>query len=65
MEVRVSTRPAGKTQCHITNNQGIRCTGEVMDPMAEIGMCTRHTAALLEYAVRIKARIISSKGATS
>lgn len=60
----MNTRPAGSRQCHITSDKGVRCTGEVMDPMAELGLCTRHTAVLLEYAVRITARIISKENAS-
>lgn len=53
----MSTRIEGKRQCHMCNDQGERCTAEVLDPLAEVLLCAKHTARVLEYAVWVKTRI--------
>lgn len=57
----MSTRPVGKTQCHYCTDAGTRCTAETLDPVAEVKLCARHTALVLEYAIRVKARIIQKE----
>lgn len=50
-------RLAAKNQCHYCNDQSTRCTAEIIDPLAEVKLCAKHTADVLEYALRIQARI--------
>lgn len=56
-------RLAAKNQCHYCNDQSDRCTAEILDPLAEVKLCAKHTADVLEYAIRIQQRI--NMGATS
>jgi hypothetical protein len=57
----MSTRIEGKRQCHYCDDLGRQCTGETLDPDAEVLLCAKHTARLLEYAVWVQAKI-ASKG---
>lgn len=54
---RQQNRIAGRTQCHLTNDQGIRCTAEIADPLQDHGLCTKHLAELIEYVVHVQQRI--------
>jgi len=57
LEKRQQTRVAGRTQCHLTNDQGIRCTAEIADPLAHRGLCIKHLAQVIEYVTTIQQRI--------
>lgn len=35
--------------CRYVDRHGDRCTAEVLDPEGELLLCTRHTAAAIEY----------------
>lgn len=56
---RQAARIIGKNQCHYCNDQGNRCSAEVADPLAEVALCTKHLARVVEYVHHIQARIIS------
>jgi hypothetical protein len=63
LQKRQQTRVAGRTQCHLTNDQGVRCTAEIADPLADHGLCIKHLAHLIEYVTHVQQRI--AQGATS
>jgi len=54
---RQATRVAGRNQCHYCNDKGDRCTAEVADPLAEVALCTKHLARVVEYVVHLQARL--------
>lgn len=60
---RQQTRIAGRTQCHLTNDQGMRCTAEIADPLADHGLCIKHLANLIEYVTHLQQRLTT--GATA
>lgn len=60
---RQQTRIAGKTQCHLTNDQGVRCSAEIADPLQHRGLCTKHLAEILQYVTHLQARL--TQGAAS
>lgn len=57
LEKRQATRVAGRTQCHLTNDVGIRCTAEIADPLQHKGLCVKHLAELMAYVAQLQARI--------
>lgn len=58
---RQAARIIGKNQCHYCNDQGNRCSAEVADPLAQVALCTKHLARVVEYVHHIQARINSKE----
>jgi hypothetical protein len=54
---RQQTRIAGRNQCHYCSHSGDRCTAEVADPLAEVALCTKHLARVVEYVTHLQARL--------
>ena len=57
LQQRHQTRVAGKTQCHLTNDLGVRCTAEIADPLQHRGLCVKHLAELMQYVTQLQQRI--------
>lgn len=60
----MSTRPVGKSQCHICDDLGVRCTAEVADPLQHRGMCSKHLAEAMQYVIQLQARIAQRENAS-
>lgn len=61
---RQATRVAGANQCHYCNHAGNRCTAEVADPLAEVALCVKHLARVVEYVYHLQARLARQENAS-